>query len=328
MRILVIGGTRFVGRHAVEAALAAGHDVTLLHRGTGDDLFPGIEHVHLDRDGDLAQIAGRRFDATFDACAYFPRQVSAYADVLGAGAGRYLVISSTSVYAKPDAPGFDESSPTSPAAGNDVTDVTEQTYGPLKVAVEQVARERFGARATVVRPTYVIGPWDYTERFTYWVERIAEGGEILAPGRPEDPIQVIDARDMARWIVRLLEADVSGTFHAVSPDPPFSFRDMLETIAAAVAPEGTSLTWVDQRWLLDAGEDGASIPLWGEDDPWIDANAASPAAARSTGLEVRPLAISVRDVLEYAHAYPGRTRGAGLSREREAELLRAWHGSA
>ena len=325
MRILMIGGTRFVGRHIVEAALAAGHDVTLLHRGTGDDLFPELEHVHLDRDGSLDVLAARTFDATVDTSAYFPRQVTSFADVMGARAGRYLVISSTSAYARPDGPGFHESSPTVEPAGDDVTEITDTSYGQLKVAVELVARERFGSRATVVRPTYVIGPHDYTERFTYWVERIADGGEVLAPGDPNDPMQVIDARDMASWIVRLLENDVEGTFHAVSPDPPFSFRDMLAVIRDQVAPEGTQLTWCDPRWLLDQGENGSTLPLWGEDDPWIEANAASPAAARATGLDVRPLATSVREILAYAQQHPDRPDREAMTRARERELLDAWH---
>lgn len=324
MRILVLGGTRFVGRHVVEVALARGHDVTLLHRGGREEPFPDAEHVHADRDSGLDVLAGRTFDATVDVSAYFPRQVDQVADVLGAGAGRYLVISSTSVYGEPAGPGFDESSPLVPTASYDVDVVTDSTYGPLKVAIEEAARARFDDRATVVRPTYVIGPWDYTDRFTYWVRRISEGGEVLAPGDASDPIQVIDARDMARWIVGLLEDDVAGTFHAVSPEPPFTFGDMLREIVAEVGPDGTTLTWVDRRWLLDQGEDGSSLPLWGEDDPWIVANAASPAAAAATGLAPRPLRRSVHDVLEHAASTPV-PESPAISREREQELLAAWH---
>ena len=324
MRVLVLGGTRFVGRHVVEVALARGHDVTLLHRGGKDEPFPDAEHLHADRDQGLDVLAGRTFDATVDVSAYFPRQVDQVADVLGRAAGRYVVISSTSVYALPDGPGFDESSHLVEAASYDVDEITDTTYGQLKVAIEQAARARFGDRATVVRPTYVIGPYDYTDRFTYWVRRISEGGEVLAPGDAADPIQLIDARDMATWIVGLAENDVAGTFHAVSPEPPFTFGDMLAAIAAEVAPAGTTLTWVDRRWLLDQGEDGGSIPLWGEDDPWIAANAASAAAARSTGLAPRPIARSIRDVLEHDAVLLAPTSPA-IGREREQELLAAWH---
>jgi len=327
MRILVVGGTRFVGRHVVEAALAAEHDVTLLHRGSGDDdLFPEAEHLHADRDVDLSLLARREFDATVDTSAYFPRQVRSLSAALDGRGGRYLVISSTSVYTQPDAHGFDESSHLVEPAGDHVTEITEESYGRLKVSVEIAARELHHDRATVVRPTYVIGPWDYTQRFTYWVERLAEGGEVLAPGNPDDPIQVIDGRDLGVWIVGLLEDDVAGTFHAVSPAPPYTFGLMLGDVAAAVAPEGTTLTWVDQQWLLDQGETGESLPLWGAGDPWIDANTADPAAAGATGLTPRSLRESAAQILEHVRANPWPSLAPGaLTRERETELLASWH---
>ena len=326
MRILVVGGTRFVGRHIVDAALEAEHDVTLLHRGTGaDDLFPEAEHLHADRDGDLAVLDRREFDATIDVSAYLPGQVRSLATALDGRGGRYLVISSTSVYAEPAGPGFDESSLTVPPAADDVTEVTNDTYGPLKVSIEHLTRELFGHRATIVRPTYVVGPWDYTRRFTSWVQRLAAGGEVLAPGNPADPIQVIDARDLGVFCVRLVENDVAGTFHAVSPEPPYSFADMLADIAAVVAPAGTTLTWVDQDWLLAQGEDDGSIPMWGGGDPWIGANAASPEASRVAGLPVRPVRQTVAELVEHLLLEPPEGDGPGLSRDRETALLQAWH---
>jgi 2'-hydroxyisoflavone reductase len=251
--------------------------------------------------------------------------VGSLADALGGRGGRYLVISSTSVYAEPEGPSFDESSPTVPRAADDVDTVTNDTYGPLKVAIEILARETFGRHATVVRPTYVIGPWDYTRRFTSWVQRIAAGGEVLAPGDASDPIQVIDARDLGAFCLRLVEDDVEGTFHAVSPEPPYTFGDMLADIAAVVAPAGTTLTWVDQEWLLGQGESDGTIPLWGGGDPWIGANAASPSAAREAGLPVRPVRQSVAELVEHLLLEPPEGDGPGLSRGREAELLAAWH---
>ncbi|MFN8169716.1 MAG: NAD-dependent epimerase/dehydratase family protein [Candidatus Nanopelagicales bacterium] len=324
MRILVIGGTRFVGRHIAAAALARGHDVTLLHR-TPTELFPDAEHVLVDRDGDLGVLDGREWDATIDVSAYLPRQVRHLADALDGRGGRYLVISSTSVYAEPAGPGFDESSPTVPAAAADVEQITDQTYGPLKVAVEQTAREIFGELATVVRPTYVIGPYDYTRRFSSWVERMAAGGEVLGPGNPDDPIQVIDARDLGSFVVELVEDGTPGTFHAVSPDPVYTFGQMLADIAAVVGPSGTTVTWVDQQWLLDQGESDAGIPLWGGGDPWILANAADPAAARAAGLSARSIRQSVVEIAEHLRRHPPGTPAPGLSPERETELLAAWH---
>ena len=275
MRILVIGGTRFVGRHIVTAALERAHDVTLLHR-TPSELFPDAEHLLVDRDGDLGVLAGRSFDATIDVSAYLPGQVRHLADALDGRGGRYLVISSTSVYAAPAGPGFDESSPTVAPAAAGVVEVTGDSYGPLKVAVENLARDIFREKATIVRPTYVIGPYDYTRRFSSWVERISAGGEVLGPGDPDDPIQVIDGRDLGQFVVELVEDDTPGTFHAVSPDPVYTFGQLLSDIASVVGPSGTSVTWVDQQWLLDQGESDASIPLWGGGDPWILANAAEP----------------------------------------------------
>jgi len=324
MRILVVGGTRFVGRHITDAALRRGHTVTLLHR-TPTDLFPDCEHLLADRDGDLAVLDGREFDATVDVSAYFPRQVRVLHEVLGAGAGRYLVISSTSVYAAPDAPGFDESSRTVEPAADDVDVVTDESYGRLKVSIELLARELFADRAVIVRPTYVIGPWDYTRRFTSWVQRIAAGGEVLGPGDPDDPIQVVDGRDLGEFCVRLLEDTTAGTFHAVTPEPPYTFGDLLADIAAVVAPDGTSITWVDQQWLLDQGESDATIPLWGGGDPWIGANAASPARSRAAGLPARSVQASVLELTQHLALVPPPGDGPGLTREREAELLRAWH---
>lgn len=324
MKILVIGGTKFVGRHIAAAALERGHDVTLLHR-TRTDVFPDAEHLLADRDGDLGVLAGREWDATIDVTAYRPRQVRAVVDALGGRGGRYLLISSTSVYGPPSGPGFDESSPTVAPAAPDVEDVTETTYGPLKVACELLARELLGDRATVVRPTYVIGPWDYTRRFTSWVERVASGGEVLGPGDPGDPIQVIDARDLADFVADLVERDVAGTFHAVSPAPPYSFGDLLADLVAVIGPPGTKVTWVDQQWLLDQGESDASIPLWGGGDPWISANAADPAAATAAGLHARLVRQSIREIADDLAVHPPTGTSPALDRARERELLAAWH---
>jgi 2'-hydroxyisoflavone reductase len=298
MRILVIGGTRFVGRHIVEAALAAGHEVTVLHRGqSGADLFPDAEHILADRNQDLGALHGARWDATIDVSAYLPRQVADLARALDGNGGRYVYISSVSVYEPPAHPEYSEDSPVQRLPPGPVPDeVTEQTYGALKVLCEQAAVEHFGSGTLVIRPTYVIGPHDHSGRFTYWVQRIAQGGEILAPGHPDRPIQVIDARDQAAFIVASVAAARAGTFHTVGPSMPFS--RMLELIAEVVAPPGTRLTWVDPQFLLDAGQSGASLPLWyaGEDDD-ARINTASPAAAVGAGLVLRPLSESVRDVV-------------------------------
>ncbi|GAA3020105.1 NAD-dependent epimerase/dehydratase family protein [Streptosporangium longisporum] len=326
MRILIVGGTRFVGRHITEAALAAGHEVSLLHRGrTGAELFPDVERLTADRDGDLSVLHGRSWDATVDVSAYFPRQVTALSGALRTG--RYALVSTTAVYRVPVAPGFTEDAPLAELRelreldGPVPESVTDETYGPLKVLCERAAADAFGSPTLVVRPTYVIGPHDHTGRFTYWVNRIARGGEVLAPGDPDDPIQVVDARDLAAWIVSMVEEARPGTFHAATPAPPFSFGDLLETIAAEVAPPGTTLTWAGQDFLLAEGETGRSLPLWSEGDPLRAINAADPSAALAAGLGPRPLRRSIREVREAESSFS--TPGA-IDAGREAELLSRW----
>ena len=202
MRILMIGGTRFIGRHVVEAALAADHDVTLFHRGrTGADLFPEVEHRLGDRNTDLSELATGEWDATVDTCAYLPRQVQSLADALGGRGGHHLLVSSVSAYASPAGPGFTEDAPLAQLDDPDTDEVTDETYGGLKVLCELAAVERHGPDTLLVRPTYVVGPDDYTWRFPWWVTRLARGGEVLVPGPQDAPAQVIDVRDMASWMV-------------------------------------------------------------------------------------------------------------------------------
>jgi 2'-hydroxyisoflavone reductase len=326
MRILIIGGTVFVGRYITEAALAGGHDVTVFHRGrSGADLFASATHLLGDRNEDLSALSAGSWDATIDVCAYFPRQVRSLAGALDGRGGHYVFISSTSAYKTPVAPGFNEDAPLAGLDDPATEEITDETYGGLKVAGERLAAELFG-RTTVVRPTYVIGPHDNSGRFTWWVERIARGGEVLAPGGAADPIQVIDARDLGSWVVSLVAGSVDGVFHAVSPAPPFGFGDLLEAMAAEVAPPGTSLTWVDADFLLDAGETAETIPLWPGGDSERDINTADPARAFAAGLRPRPVRQSIADVHAAELAAPRPPRpGVGLSADREAELLAAWH---
>jgi 2'-hydroxyisoflavone reductase len=328
MRILIMGGTRFVGRHITQAAIDGGHDVTLFHRGqTGPDLFPAAGQLLGDRDseGDLAAAGGGQWDATVDVNAYLPRQVRALAGALGGRGGHQLFISTTSVYRTPVASGFGENAPLIELAEPIVEKFTLENYGGLKVACERAVLELQGPGSTVIRPTYVIGPHDYSGRFTWWVNRIARGGEVLAPGDADDPIQVIDARDMASWAVSLLENSVAGIFHAVSPPPPFGFGQLLEAIAARVAPPGTTLTWVGKDYLLASGLDDAALPLWPGGDSESEINAASPAAALAAGLAPRPLSQSIDEIREAEQHSPAPSPdGVGLAPEREAELLAGW----
>jgi len=322
----MIGGTAFVGRHITAAAIEAGHDVTLFHRGvTGAELFPTATHLTGDRNEDLTALAGGSWDATIDVCAYFPRQVRSLATALGGRGGRYVFISSVSAYSLSMPPDYDESAELATADDPEAAEVTDQNYGGLKAACEQSSLQLFGPDTTIIRPTYVIGPHDRRYRFTWWVDRLARGGTVLAPGDPDDPIQLIDARDQAAFMVSLLERSITGTFHTVNPAPPFGFGQMLETIAAEVAPPGTELTWVASDFLLERGVDGAALPLWpeGERDA-VNMSRANPAAAFAAGLTPRPLRATVADIRAEDRLPGGARAGIGISAEREAELLARW----
>jgi 2'-hydroxyisoflavone reductase len=326
MRILLIGGTAFVGRHIAQAAIDDGHEVTLFHRGrTGSGLFPQATHLSGDRDSDLSALAEGRWDATIDVCAYFPRQVRSLAAALGDRGGRYVYISSLSAYSASVPWGYDETAALADIGDPEAEAVTEENYGGLKVACEQEAVRLFGPGTTIIRPTYVIGPYDLSYRFTWWVDRLARGGQVLAPGGPDDPAQVIDAADMGDWTISMLDHSVSGTFHAVDPAPPFGFGDMLAAIAAEVAPPGTTLTWIPSDFLLTQGVDGAMLPLWAEGEgDGANMATASPAAAAAAGLRPRPLAETIADIRDEDRA-PGTGRpGIGIPPEREAELLGLW----
>ncbi|MER7674842.1 NAD-dependent epimerase/dehydratase family protein [Kitasatospora sp. NPDC096128] len=320
MRILIMGGTRFVGLHFARAALAAGHDVTVLHRGrSGAHLLPEATHLIADRDTELTALHGLSWDATVDVSAYFPRQVRQLATAIDPGAaGRYLLVSSMAVYDTPAAPGFTEDSPLLPADGPEPEEITPATYGMLKVQCERAALEHFGPDALLVRPTYVIGPQDYTHRFDHWVQRLGRGGEVLAPGRPDAPLQVVDARDLADWMLALLTTGATGAYHAATP-PPSTMGGLLDAIASAVAPAGTTLTWVDDEFLRASGIQDRALPLWSADPLRRATNTADPAAALATGLSLRPVADTAREI------EPFEPLPHALTPDGEADLLDAWH---
>ncbi len=328
MRILFIGGTRFVGRAIAEAARDHDHEVTLLHRGhTRPAGLESVEHLQADRDGDLSVLAGRSFDATIDVCAYVPRQVGHLAEALDGRGGHHVFISTMSVYADTDAPGLTEDGTLVSLDDPETEEVTAQSYGGLKVLCEREAASSYGDALTVVRPTYVIGPHDHTGRFTWWVRRIARGGAVLAAGPYDAPMQVIDARDQAEWTVKLAEDGTSGTFNSISPTPPFGFGDLLDAAVRAVGPSGTELVWPDPAWLKDQGETYQSLPLWTEGEhEWTLAG--DPTRAFASGLSPRPLTETISDTWSWIQEeQPPLVPGWGLSEEREAELLAAWTAS-
>jgi 2'-hydroxyisoflavone reductase len=327
MRILFVGGTRFVGRAMAEAAIDAGHEVTLLHRGHSDEpAFDGVEQLRADRNEDLTVLEDREFDATIDVCAYVPRHVTSLAEALDGRGGHHVFISTMSVYADTDKPGLGEDAELVRLPDSNAEEVTGETYGGLKVRCEEAAQSAYDDDAlTIVRPTYVVGPHDHTGRFTWWVRRIARGGEVLAPGPPDAPIQVIDARDQANWVMSLTEQGKAGIYNSVSPTPPFGFGDLLDATVRAVGPSDTQLTWADGPWLSQQGENHQSLPLWTEGShEWT--LAADPAHSLSSGLSPRPLTQTVADTWDWIQqAQPPMVQGWGVSADREQELLTMWH---
>jgi len=315
MRILVIGGSSFVGRHFVQTALDHGHELTLFNRGQTDpDAFPQAERLVGDRNSDLSALEGRSWDATFDSSAYVPRQVRTLLETLGGRAGHYTFISTISVFPEQTPEGFNENSPLREPAWDD--QLVMEKYGELKVACEQVAQELAGERLLVIRPGYVVGPHDPTHRFTYWVERVAEGRAPMAAPDTAHPMQCIDARDLAAFTLNQLEAGVVDTFDATTPAPPMTFGVMLESIARGV---GQSLPE-----LRSVGYD-ARLPLSAPRSFWslMTADLGKPIAA---GLAWRPLEQSAADTLDWVSkarangAYAPR-EGVGLTPAEEATLL-------
>lgn len=319
MKLLVLGGTIFLGRHVVAAALARGHAVTLLNRGHhGAALFPGVERLVGDRDGDLSALAGRAFDALIDCSGYTPAQVERSTAALGERARHVVFVSTISAYAGFE-PGrvYDESAPL--AAGH-------EGYGALKARAEEALLAACPGRAAVVRPGLIVGPHDPTGRFTYWPRRVARGGEVLAPGRPERPVQFIDARDLADWCVALAESRTTGTFNAVGPR--LAMRELLET-CRDVAGSDARFTWIPDGALLAlAVAPWTGLPLWlPESDPAFGGMLlADLARARAAGLRTRDARATIADTLAWTpdeHDIAAARPVATLTPEREAECLAA-----
>jgi 2'-hydroxyisoflavone reductase len=335
VRLLVLGGTKFLGRAVAEAALVAGHELTLFTRGqTNPDLFPEAEHLRGDRNGDLRALEGRSWDAVVDPSGYVPRIVRASAELLANAVEHYTFVSSISVYQGFPQPGSDESAPVVELDDPRTEDV-QAHYGGLKVLCERVLEDVLPGRAAMVRAGLIVGPHDPTDRFTYWVRRFAAGGTVLAPGRPDRQVQFVDVRDLGEWIVRLAEGRVAGTFNATGPVPPLTMGELLET-CARVGGADTEIVWVDEGFLLER-EVGPwmELPLWipETDEEHALMQEVDVSRAVAAGLRFRPVEETVRDTLAWASAQ-GETAAAlasgmeigraGMEPARESELLAAW----
>ena len=326
MNILIIGGTRFLGRYIVDSALARGHGITLFNRGISNpDLFPNVETIQGDREHDIEKLSGREWDAVIDTCGYFPRIVRLSASSLERRAGRYVFISSISVY--PDALfakiGIDESDPVGKLEDETVEEITGETYGPLKALCEKAVHEIFDDRALIVRPGLIVGPHDGSDRFTYWPVRVAQGGDVLAPQGSSAAVEIIDVRDLANFIVKLIEDNASGIYNATGPDYELTLGAMLET-CKQVSGSDANFKWASVEFL-----DQNKVAAWSDMPVWIPDNAENQGFARmniskaiGAGLHFRPLADTVRDTIAWANTRPiDHEWRAGLKPEQETELL-------
>lgn len=326
MRILTLGGTIFLGRHLVEEALARGHCVTTFTRGRHNpDLFPAAECLHGDRDGDLSALTGQQWDAAIDTSGNVPRLVREAVELLSPSIDHYTLLSTLAVYEGfPRIAGIEETAAITSAGDPADETVTIRNMGLLKALCESAVESAMPGRALLVRSGLLVGPHDPTDRFTYWPRRVAFGGDVLAPGLPTNPLQFIDARDLARWILDSIEQGRTGTYNATGPATPLSMQEFLETCRLETGGDAC-FRWVDDRFLLSAGVNPMmDLPLWA-------AGAAGAARvncqrAIAAGLAFRSLAETVRDTLAW-----DRTRGdsrklrAGLDSRRETDLLEAWH---
>jgi 2'-hydroxyisoflavone reductase len=331
--ILILGGTGFTGPFQVNYALARGHRVTLFNRGKrpSPEWAGAVEQLHGDRNtGDLASLAGRKWDVVIDNPTSLPFWVRDAAKVLKGNVGQYLFISTISAYADGTKPGIAEDAPLAPYKGKDAMAETidtlradvENLYGPLKALSEAEVLKHFGDRATIVRPGYIVGPRDDSDRFTYWTKRIAEGGEILVPGDGEDPVQVIDGRDLGEWMIRLAENGTTGTFNAVGPDYVLTTDAMVHGIHAVTGGPASFVHVPTAR--LQAEQ--ADLPIWvpREGTPFSGYGSVSNAKAIAAGLTFRPLATTVADLIAWYDALPAERRAevrAGITREQEKALL-------
>ena len=335
LRILILGGTGFTGPFQIRYALERGHQVTVFNRGrtqpTVDAPLDEVEQLVGDRNDNLEALKGREWDAVIDNSASLPRWVRQTAELLKGSVDTYLFTSSLSVHADESKIGITEDDPVATIADPTVERITGETYGALKALCEEETRKAFPDGAIVVRPHLIVGPGDQSDRWTYWPVRVARGGEVLAPGTPDDPTQYIDARDLAEFDIRLLEQRTLGTFAAVGPRSRLGMGELLAGMRAVVSNE-ISFTWIDADALADHG-----VQAWSEMTAWVPARGEtagsamfSNARAVAAGLTYRPLAVTAKDTLDWWATLPAERRAkprAGLAAEKEREVLAKWHAS-
>jgi 2'-hydroxyisoflavone reductase len=327
LRVLIFGGTGFIGPHFVTALRDGGHKLTLLNRGKRNPgLFPDVETLIGDRNGQIDALKGRDWDIVVDDSGYLPAQVKLSAELLKDHVQHYIYVSSISAYADLSTAGIDEDYKLAQLKDPTVKEVTGETYGGLKALCEQIVEQTYAARQAVIRPTYIVGPGDHTDRFTYWPVRVARGGEMLAPGSAGDPVQFIDVRDLAEFVRLCVEQRIAGRYNACNPPGAVTMGNLLDT-SKRLSKSNATFAWADLKFLeeqklLESGE----IPIWSPTSG-ESAGAALVSSARAVakGLRFRPLETTVRDTLAWHAQRPAEQKQklkAGLSAEREAELLK------
>jgi 2'-hydroxyisoflavone reductase len=328
--LLILGGTGFIGPQLTQQALQAGWKVTHFNRGkTAVGGVPGVETLIGDRKGQLDALRGRKWDVVVDDTGFIPKYVKMSAQLLAPNVGYCLYISSISVYASFDRPN-DERSPTGTLSDPETEEITDTSYGPMKALCERYSQEAFKGRISIVRPGYIVGPLDRSDRFTYWPVRAARGGEMLAPGTPHDPIQIIDVRDLAAWMMKLVASRTTGYFNAASAPRAFTMGDLVEASQRASPHAGTAVTWVPEDFLAAHWKpEELDLPPWAPtkgDEAGFSLT--STAQADRTGLRTRALTDTVRDTLAWFQTLPQDRQAklrAGLDPQKETETLRAWH---
>ena len=341
LKILVLGGTGLIGPPMVKCALARGHEVTLFNRGkTNTQLFPELEKIRGDRNDDISALeavvaTGRSWDVVIDNTASIPRWVEESAQLLKDNAGLYLYTSSISAYADHTTPNADETAPVGTISDEEAAevktngDITGENYGPLKARCEKAAQNAFPGHCIVVRPGLIVGPGDYSDRFTYWPVRIHRGGEVMAPGNPTDPVQFIDCRDLGEWYIRLVENKAVGVYNGTGPASAMSVSEMLYGIRATTA-DPVSFTWVPADFLKEHEvEEWMHMTVWvPPEGEYAGFSSSSIQRALDAGLTFRPLAVTAVDTVVYWNSLSEERRAkprAGLDSKKEKEVLAAWH---
>jgi len=335
MKVLILGGTRFLGRSLVEEALKRGHEITLFNRGTNKDTFPEVEQLFGNRDGDVSQLKNRKWDVVIDTCGFTPQQIKKIATVLGENIEHYTYISSISVYKDWVPLNITEDYHLQSMPLDKLKEIEEgrispyEYYGALKVLCEKEAEKHWPRRVLHVRAGMLVGPYDYTDRLPYWVQRVAQGGKVLVPGRPNRPVQLIDVKDLAIWVFNMAEKRKAGTFNVTGPDYELTIEKLLNSIKF-ITYSDAEFVWTDEKFLLDHKIlPWTEMPFWipehfpleEQTEPWKGTFCISIEKAITAGLSFRPLEDTITDVYKWEKKRQDTERKAGISRQREQELL-------